>query len=71
MRYVIADKLKAAAFGISPDGHRTKNGKVILNEKEIGSVPGRTATAKLTAIGGTSYTASNLKRKLREEGWNE
>lgn len=71
MRYIIANKARAAVFGISADGHRTKNGRVILNEKELNSVPGSTVAEKARAVEGTSYTASNLKKVLREEGWNE
>lgn len=70
MRYVIADTDRARACGISAAGHRTNAGRVLLNEKELAAVAGATAEEKAANIGGRLYTNPEIRRTLREGGWN-
>ncbi len=70
MRYLIADRGKAASYGISTYAHRIKGERVVLNEKEIGPVPGETAEEKAAMIDGRLYTRAELKQALEEEGWD-
>ena len=57
--------------GIRSNGHRQKDGQILINEKELIAVPGQDVAAKLQHIEGTMYSASDIKRILREEDWNE
>lgn len=69
MRYIIANTDRVKACGISCYGHRTKDDRVVLNEKELGVVPGDTEEARLAAIDGIVYTRAELRQILKEEGW--
>ncbi len=70
MRYVIADKAKSVRYGISSAGHRTKDRRILLNEKEVAAfVDGDTFERKVSAVDGVSYSAVEVKQVLREEGW--
>ena len=68
MYYIIADKVKAAGFGISLFGHRT-NGSLV-NEKELPDVPGDTPAKKAKALGGKVYSDEGIKKVLKEGGWS-
>ncbi len=69
MQYVIANKKKAAGYGISAVGHRAKDTFILLNEKELNVVPGETLADRVRAVSGTLYTASEVKRVLQQEDW--
>ena len=70
MRYVIANRAKSAKFGISATGHKTKDKRILLNEKEVTSfVEGATFDEKVVAIDGISYSATEVKQVLKKEGW--
>ncbi len=70
MRYVIANRAKSAKYGISPAGHKTKDKRILLNEKEVVSfVDGDTFEDKVVAIDGVSYSATEVKQVLKKEGW--
>lgn len=71
MRYTIADRAKAAAHGISRAGHRVKDTRVVLNEKELMSLPGADIGERAAAVGGRVYTRTEIKEILKKEGWNE
>ncbi len=70
MYYIIADKVKAAGFGISLFGHRTNGSLVIVNEKELPDVPGDTPAKKAKALGGKVYSDEGIKKVLKEGGWS-
>lgn len=71
MRYTIADRAKAAAHGVSCAGHRVKGTRIVLNEKELMSLPGADVKERAAAVGGRVYTRTELKETLKKEGWNE
>ena len=55
--------------GIRSNGHRQKEGQILINEKELCLVPGQTQEEKLLAIDGTIYSASEIEKVLQEEDW--
>ena len=70
MRYIIANKAKAVKYGISPAGHRTKDKRILLNEKEVTAfVAGGAFEDKVAAIDGVVYSATEVKQILKREGW--
>ena len=69
MQYIIANRGKVLMCGIRSNGHRQKEGQILINEKELGLVPGQTQEEKLLAIDGTIYSASEIERILQEEDW--
>ena len=70
MRYVIANRVKSAKFGISATGHKTKDKRILLNEKEVVSfVAGESFEEKVVAVDGVSYSATEVKQVLKREGW--
>lgn len=69
MKYIIANRGKVLMCGIRSNGHRQKDGQILINEKELGVVPGQTQEEKLLAIDGTIYSASEIERVLQEEDW--
>lgn len=71
MRYAIADRAKAAAHGVSCAGHRVKGARIVLNEKELMSLPGADIGERAAAVGGEVYTRTEIKEILKREGWDE
>ncbi len=69
MQYIIANRGKVLMCGIRSNGHRQKEGQILINEKELGLVPGQTQEEKLLAIDGTIYSASEIEKVLQEEDW--
>lgn len=59
MRYILTDSSRAAQLGFTGPGHRTKNGRTLLNEKEVMFAPSLTGTFEQRAAqtGGTVMTA--------------
>ena len=64
MRYILADMVKARANGINLAGHRTKNGRVALNEKEVLCTPAlssaETFEEKVAILDGTIHTGAEI-----------
>lgn len=69
MQYIIANRGKVQLYGIRSEGHRRKDGRILINEKELDIVPGPTQEDKLHAIDGTVYSASEIEKVLQEEDW--
>lgn len=69
MQYIIANRGKVLMCGIRSNGHRQKEGQILINEKELCLVPGQTQDEKLLAIDGTIYSASEIEKVLQEEDW--
>lgn len=69
MQYIIANRGKVLMCGIRSNGHRQKEGQILINEKELCLVPGQTQEEKLLAIDGTIYSASEIEKVLQEEDW--
>lgn len=70
MRYIIANKAKSVEYGISPAGHKTKDRKILLNEKEVMTFVGGDAFEdKVAAVDGTVYSAADVKQIIKREGW--
>lgn len=68
MKYVLADKEKAAAFGFGPEGRKTTGGKIWLNEKEMMNNPVLTGALETRAaqVGGRVYNQSEAAYMIRE-----
>ena len=68
MKYIIANQAKAQAHGIRLRAHRTKDDKVILNEKEVRFCPllssYDTLEGKAAAIGGTVHSRAEIMQIL-------
>lgn len=64
MRYILADMVKARANGINLTGHRTKGGRVALNEKEVLCSPAlasaSTLEEKVAILDGTIHTGAEI-----------
>ncbi len=70
MRYIIANKAKSVKYGICPAGHKTKDKRILLNEKEVTAfVEGRAFEDKVVAVDGVVYSATEVKQILKREGW--
>lgn len=74
MRYIIADLDAAIDAGIIKKGHRVKNGKILLNEKEVLNCIGverlPTLDEKCEYLKGEIYTRKQINELLEKEGWN-
>ena len=64
MKYIYAEKSRVIGYQISVIGHRCKNSKVVLNEKEVMNAPSLQAAStleeKAALLGGTIHTAAEL-----------
>ena len=74
MRYIIADKAKAANAGFTLKGHRRQGECILLNEKEVLNSPflasAPTLEAKCELITGTIYTHRQIIYELEQGDWN-
>lgn len=74
MRYIIAYTDAALDAGFTIKGHRVKNGKILLNEKEVLNCVSMeklpTLEEKCSHIHGGIYTINQIKEYLEKEGWN-
>lgn len=71
MRYVIAKSKTVRCAGLNEGGHRTKEGLIIINEKEVmnndfleGNFEDR-----VQVLGGTIYTNVEINNIINEGGW--
>ena len=70
MQYIIADKEKALNAGVSLVGHRHKDDKIILDEKELTTfVSGETLEIKAKAVDGKVHSLETIKRIIKQGGW--
>lgn len=71
MRYLIANRKKAATLGIPLTGKRAKDGRVILTEKELKAYTAdKTAAERLTAVGAHELLEiRDIKAVVRSGGW--
>lgn len=73
MRYLIASKAKAHDFGIVTEGHHYKDGKIILNEKEVMFCPTlrqyETLEAKAQELGAEIYDMVSIKETIKKGDW--
>lgn len=64
MKYILAEKSRAIDYQISVVGHRCKNSKVVLNEKEVMNAPslqaGSSLEEKAALLGGAIHTAAEM-----------
>lgn len=74
MRYIIASKEKALAYGFAPREHRTNGNLILLNEKEVTNshalASASTLEDKCSLILGTIYTHQGIINELEQGGWN-
>jgi hypothetical protein len=74
MRYIIADKVKAVAYGFELHGHRVNGNLILLNEKEMECNPALasapTLEKKCELILGSIYTHQDIINELEQGGWN-
>jgi hypothetical protein len=71
MKYIIIDKAMLQRIGIRLAGHRTNGNLVLLNEKELMSVPGmdgNTVDERAKKIGGTVYSHDAIMHELKQGG---
>lgn len=71
MRYVIAKTKTVTNAGISDNGHRTKKGLIIINEKEImnNDFLKGDFEARVQILGGMIYTNVEINNIINEGGW--
>jgi hypothetical protein len=71
MMYVIASKDEAEKAHIRTSGHRVKDGKVILNEKEVNvcSTLSGSLEERAAQLGGEVYTYESAMQVINEGGW--
>ncbi len=71
MKYIIADKAKAADVGFVIEDHRRKDNQILLNEKEVMSNIALTGTLKqrVKQLNGASYTEKQVITEINKGGW--
>lgn len=69
MKYIIANKEKAAKAGARTAGHHTRGKKIILDEKEALIFPGDTLEEKVAYVDGKIYTNAEIKEILKQGDW--
>jgi hypothetical protein len=72
MRYTIAEEEKARKVHITLTGHIGKEGKVVLNEKELTSCSLLTGdlTERASQLGGEILEYTECMLIINEGGWN-
>lgn len=70
MKYIICKASKAADIGIKPLGHRLRQDRILINEKELMTCPALsgTLTARAAAIEGKVYTYESVTQLINKEG---
>ncbi len=71
MRYIIANKAKAADMGIILLGHLMKGSSIILNEKEVMSLPVLDGELedRIMSLDGIIHTNTRINQIISEGGW--
>lgn len=69
MKYIIADRMKAAQAGLSIRGCLRNDEHIIFDEKELNIIPGETLEDRATAIGGTIYTLDQIEKLIKKGDW--
>lgn len=72
MRYVIAKTKTVTNAGISDSGHRTKDGLIIINEKEIMNSDFLEGDfeSRIKILEGVICTNGEINNIINEGGWN-
>lgn len=72
MRYVFCEIGKATQAGFNADVHRTKGGRILLNEKEVIRCANLSGTLdeRASALGGQSFSDNETKVKLKHGDWD-
>lgn len=70
MKYIICKANKAADIGIKPLGHRLRQDKILINEKELMTCPalGGSLEERVVAIEGKVYTYESITQLINKEG---
>lgn len=70
MKYIICKANKAADIGIKPLGHRLRQDRILLNEKELTTSPALTGSLeeRAAALGGEVYTYKSVTQIINKEG---
>lgn len=71
MKYIIADKGKAADVGFKTEDHRRKGNQILLNEKEVmnnGTLQG-TLKQRVKALDGMTYTEKQVIIEINNGDW--
>ena len=71
MKYIIADKARAADAGFRTEDHRVKENLILLNEKEVmdNTTLQGTLKQRTQALQGTAYTEKKALIELNKGGW--
>lgn len=72
MKYIIANKAKAADVGFEIEYHRTKGNQIMLNEKEVMSnaiLKGTKLKERAEQMDGTVCTEKQALTEINNGGW--
>ena len=69
MKYIIADRMKAAQAGLSIRGCLRNGEHIIFDEKELNYVPGDTLEERAGRVDGKVYDAIEIKKLIIKGDW--
>lgn len=70
MKYIVVEKRKAKDAGLSLIGHLTKDGRIIINEKEVDNLRiNGSINEKIAYLEGEVYSTIEMKKEIKQGGW--